>query len=63
VVAKGLVALSCGLLAYALAGSVVAAEVRRRSLADDPQHPLDLHALLSIVLCWPHDVQELRRGS
>jgi hypothetical protein len=50
-----------GLLAYALAGSVVAYKVRRLSLADDPDHDLDLHALLSIVMCWPHDLQALRR--
>jgi len=49
-----------GLLAYAAAGSVVAYKVRRLSLADDPEHDLDLHALLSIVMCWPHDLQALR---
>ncbi len=49
-----------GLLAYAAAGAVVAWKVRRSSLADDPDHDLDVHALLSIVMCWPHDVQSLR---
>ncbi len=49
-----------GLLAYAAAGAVVAYKVRRHSLADDPDHDLDLHALLSIVMCWPHDAQSLR---
>jgi len=49
-----------GLLAYAAAGSVVAFKVRRSSLTDDPDHDLDLHALLSIVMCWPHDLQSLR---
>jgi hypothetical protein len=47
-------------LIYATAGAVVAWKVRRLSLADDPQHDLDAHALLSIMLCWPHDVQSLR---
>ena len=55
----GLAAL-VGLLAYAAAGAVVASKVRRQSLADDPDHDLDIHALLSIVMCWPHDVQSLR---
>ena len=55
----GLLALA-GLLAYATAGAVVAAKVRHLSLADDPDHDLDLHALLSIVMCWPHDVQSLK---
>ena len=49
-----------GLLAYAAAGAVVAFKVRQLSLADDPDHDLDLHALLSIVMCWPHDAQCLR---
>ncbi|HLG73016.1 MAG TPA: hypothetical protein VK009_21560 [Chloroflexota bacterium] len=49
-----------GLLAYAAAGAVVAWKVRESSLADDPEHDLDAHALLSIVMCWPHDVQSLR---
>jgi hypothetical protein len=48
------------LLAYAAAGAVVAYKVRHLSLADDPEHDLDAHALLSIVMCWPHDVQSLR---
>lgn len=52
-----------GLLGYGLAGAVVAALVNRASRADDPEHPLDAHALLSIVMCWPHDVQSLRRSS
>jgi len=49
-----------GLLAYAAAGVVVACKVRRQSLADDPDYELDAHALLSIVMCWPHDVQSLK---
>ena len=49
-----------GLLVYAAAGAVVAWQVRRGSLRDDPQHDLDAHALLSIVMCWPHDLQSLR---
>ncbi|HVA24982.1 MAG TPA: hypothetical protein VMW62_11395 [Chloroflexota bacterium] len=49
-----------GLLAYATAGALVACKVRRSSLADDPEHALDAHALLSIVMCWPHDVQSLK---
>jgi hypothetical protein len=49
-----------GLMAYAAAGAVVAWKVRRLSLADDPEHELDAHALLSIVMCWPHDLQSLR---
>jgi len=52
---------AAGLAAYGAAGAVVAYKVRRLSLADDPEHDLDAHALLSIVLCWPHDVQSLRR--
>ena len=55
----GLAALA-GLLAYAAAGAIVACKVRRSSLADDPDHRPDAHALLSIVMCWPHDVQSLR---
>ena len=46
-----------GLLLYILAGAYVARLVRRDSLRDDPEHDLDLHALASIVMCWPHDVQ------
>jgi hypothetical protein len=57
--AAGLAALA-GLLAYSAAGAVVASKVRRQSLADDPEHDLNLHALLSIVMCWPHDVQSLK---
>jgi hypothetical protein len=53
-------ALLGGLAAYSAAGAVVAARVRQDSLRDDPEHDLDLHALLSIVMCWPHDVQSLR---
>lgn len=49
-----------GLLAYTAAGAFVASKVRRQSLADDPDHDLDMHALLSIVMCWPHDVQSLK---
>jgi hypothetical protein len=49
-----------GLLAYAAAGAIVAYKVRLASLADDPDHQLDAHALLSIVMCWPHDVQSLK---
>jgi hypothetical protein len=49
-----------GLLLYAAAGTIVAYKIRRLSLADDPEHDLDGHALLSIVMCWPHDVQSLR---
>jgi hypothetical protein len=55
----GLAALA-GLLTYAAAGALVARKVRRGSLADDPDHDLDAHALLSIVMCWPHDLQSLR---
>ena len=55
----GLAALA-GLLAYAAAGAIVAYKVRRLSLADDPDHDLDAHALLSIVMCWPHDLQSLK---
>lgn len=55
----GLAALA-GLLAYATAGAIVAYKVRQSSLADDPEHELDGHALLSIVMCWPHDLQSLR---
>lgn len=49
-----------GLLTYAAAGAVVAWKVRHMSLADDPEHELDAHALLSIIMCWPHDVQSLK---
>lgn len=55
-----LLAVAGGLLVYASAGAVVAYKVRRMSLVDDPEHDLDAHALLSIVMCWPHDVQSLR---
>ena len=55
-----LLAALAGLAAYAAAGAVVAYNVRRLSLQDDPDHDLDAHALLSIVLCWPHDAQSLR---
>jgi hypothetical protein len=48
-----------GLIVYVLAGSYVARRIRRESLRDDPEHDLDLHALASIVMCWPHDVQTL----
>ena len=51
---------AAGLAAYSAAGALVAARVRRDSLRDDPEHDLDLHALLSIVMCWPHDVQSFR---
>lgn len=61
VIAKALLlAAAGGLLVYASAGAVVAYKVRRMSLADDPEHAVDAHALLSIVMCWPHDVQSLR---
>ncbi|HUZ78103.1 MAG TPA: hypothetical protein VMV93_11040 [Chloroflexota bacterium] len=50
-----------GAAAYAAAGAVVALGVRRQSLADDPDYPPNLHALLSIMLCWPHDMQTLLR--
>ncbi|MGH2366131.1 MAG: hypothetical protein ACRDHX_15975 [Chloroflexota bacterium] len=50
-----------GSAAYAVAGAIVAGGVRRNSLADDPDYPPTLHALLSIMLCWPHDVQTLLR--
>jgi hypothetical protein len=49
-----------GLVVYAAAGALVAWQIRRGSLQDDPQHDLDAHALMSIVMCWPHDVQSLR---
>jgi hypothetical protein len=55
-----LLAAAAGMLLYTAAGAVVAYRVRLMSLADDPQHGLDAHALLSIVLCWPHDAQALR---
>ncbi|MBV8085910.1 MAG: hypothetical protein JO247_13965 [Chloroflexi bacterium] len=48
-----------GLTLYVLVGAYVARLVRRDSLRDDPEHDLDLHALASIVMCWPHDVQTL----
>jgi len=48
-----------GLLMYVLAGAYVARLIRRASLRDDPEHDLDLHALASIVMCWPHDVHGL----
>ena len=56
---RGLLSALIGLGLYVLAGSWVAYRVRRDSLADDPEHDLDLHALASIVMCWPHDIQTL----
>ncbi|MFI5267722.1 MAG: hypothetical protein ACHQ7M_10140 [Chloroflexota bacterium] len=49
-----------GLLMYAAAGAIVARKIRQSSLGDDPDHELDAHALLSIVMCWPHDLQSLK---
>ena len=51
--------LSAATTLYGAAGAWVAHRIRRDSLRDDPDHDLDLHALLSIVMCWPHDVQSL----
>jgi hypothetical protein len=51
-----------GVAVYVLVGAYVARQVRRQSLRDDPEHDLDLHALASIVMCWPHDVQTLLPG-
>ena len=56
---RGLPAALLGLALYAVAGAAIAYLVRQDSLRDDPDHALDLHALLSIVMCWPHDVQSL----
>ncbi|MHB8621446.1 MAG: hypothetical protein ACYDAG_18115 [Chloroflexota bacterium] len=58
---KLLVAACVGLTMYAIAGGFVAGAIRAASLRDDPEHELDLHALLSIVMCWPHDVQGVGR--
>ena len=58
-VRRGPLVAAVGLALYALAGAYVAYRVRRDSLVEDPAHDLDLHALASIVMCWPHDVQSL----
>ena len=57
---RALIAAACGMALYALAGAYVASHVRAGSLEDDPGHELDAHALLSIMMCWPHDAQSLR---
>ncbi|MBV9119527.1 MAG: hypothetical protein JOZ39_02380 [Chloroflexi bacterium] len=56
----GLLCGLAGLAVYVVAGAYVASRVRADAEADDPAHPLDLHALASIVMCWPHDIQSLR---